>query len=89
MRVPRVTEQQVAIAPLPNARQQLSVSADTFGAQRARRLSQGAEGLAEAGDALARVAFERQADRIEAEAEAAFARWQVAATDTLAGYRGL
>ncbi|WP_119169052.1 hypothetical protein [Algihabitans albus] len=89
MRVPRVTEQQVQIAPLPNARQRLTVSADTFGAQRARHLSQGAEGLAQAGDALARVGFERQAERTEAEAEEAFARWQVAATDTLAGFRGL
>ncbi len=103
MRVPRVTEQQVRITPLPNARQRLSVSADTFGAQRARRLSQTAEGVADLGDDLGGIALDQvrrrrraeQAEldqlalRSEADAEQGFARWQSAATDTLAGFQSL
>ena len=103
MRVPRVTEQQVRITPLPNARQRLSVSPDTFGAQRARRLSQTAEGVADLGDDLGGIALDQvrrrrraeQAEldqlalRSEADAEQGFARWQSAATDTLAGFQSL
>ncbi|WP_375594674.1 hypothetical protein ABWI00_21915 [Algihabitans albus] len=103
MRVPRVTEQQVRITPLPNPRQRLSVSADTFGAQRARRLSQTAEGVADLGDDLGGIALDQvrrrrraeQAEldqlalRSEADAEQGFARWQSAATDTLAGFQSL
>ena len=103
MRVPRVTEQQVRIIPLPNARQRLSVSPDTFGAQRARRLSQTAEGVADLGDDLGGIALDQvrrrrraeQAEldqlalRSEADAEQGFARWQSAATDTLAGFQSL
>ena len=108
MRVPRVTERQVRRTPLPNARQRLSVSPDTFGAQSARRLSETAGGLSDLGGNLGRIGLDRErrrrreeqqklaqqlaeqrALRTEADAEQAFARWQSAATDTLAGFQSL
>lgn len=89
VQVPRYDGQRVRIAPLPNARQRLTVSADTFGAQQARSLEQGAKGPQQFGDDLGDAGQAMLRRRNEADAEQAVARWQAQATEALADFRRL
>ena len=86
MRVP-VAQRQIAATPLRGGRQQLAVSAETFGAGQGQTLEQGGRDLQTFGDDLAAAAIDAQRRQNETEVRQAVADWQKQTTPVLSTYQ--